>query len=240
MFSIIVYARNREIDILDTHREITRALLQSAAKDSDFEIILVDDQSKDSTYEVMLSIQATATNIKVLRTGSESGINAAIMEGVREAKGESVFAIPGHNMFHSEQLLKIMENMSPNGVVLGYRNNLFVSRPPLKFIGSRLLLHFYRILVFGDVIDVHGLNSYPKKLLLDVAKYPLGHGFHMIPVTLAIAKQLRINQVPIQVSPHHKHRSSKRLSDNWPSLNAIKEVIGQLMTCRKIKREYLN
>jgi glycosyltransferase involved in cell wall biosynthesis len=238
MISIIIYARDREFDVKDTYFEVLKACEISQVKN--YEIILVDDSSEDATYLCMQNLSFSNKNTSVYQTEESTGINAAILTGFKKSKGEIIFPIPGHNMFNSEAISKILEFSNPNKIILGFRTNLRASRPPIKYLSSFILLNFYKLIINRKIIDIHGLNSYPSFLIEKTRKYKLGHGFHMIPITLGLALNCVILQIPIAVNPNHKSRTSKKFQDNWPSLKSIFAVIRQLSTSFGIKKNLIS
>lgn len=234
MISIIIYARDRENDVSDTYSTVLRACIISNV--GSYEIVLIDDFSKDSTLLRMQNLAADNRFTSVYQTEVGSGINAAILTGFARSTGEIIFPIPGHNMFDSEAIAKVLRFSHDKKIVLGYRENLLKSRPPIKYLSSRLLLKFYKRMIYKDITDIHGLNSYPRDLIEKSTNFKLGHGFHMIPITLGVSFDYEIIQVPIAVNPHHKNRSSKKLKDNWPSFKSILAVAQQLLISLEIKK----
>ena len=234
MISLIIYARDRENDVMDTFTAVREACHSSGI--SDYEVIFVSDRSVDSTLELMQFLSRDTKNVYVCETKILFGINEAILLGLSKSKGDIVFPIPGHNMFDAEAIATVLKNSEINRIVLGYRDNLFHARPPLKFLSSRLLLAIYKLFVFSDLKDIHGLNSYPKELIVKAQTYKLGHGFHMIPLTLARFSDFEIYQIGINVSLDHKSRPSKKLKDNWPSIKSAFAVVKQIFICSQIKK----
>ena len=234
MISIIIYARDRENDLQDTFLSVRKACIE--AEVDNYEVILVNDRSVDSTLQQMNVLAREFKNVEVCETVNAFGINEAIMSGFTKSQGQVIFPIPGHNMFDVNAIKTILRNSRENRIVLGYRDNLFTSRPPLKYFASRLLRAAYGILVFSDLKDIHGLNSYPAGLIFRAQSYKLGHGFHMIPLTLAKTLNYEIFQVGVDVSLSHKRRKSKKFNDNWPSIKSVLEVIEQLYVSSRIKK----
>ncbi|NBP04118.1 MAG: hypothetical protein EBU90_29295 [Proteobacteria bacterium] len=138
-------------------------------------------------------------------------------------------------MFGPEAISRVLGNSNLDHVVLGCRRNLYKNRPLLKYISSKLLLAGYHAFVYNFVKDIHGLNSYPRDLIELSKGYTLGHGFHMIPITLAIRQNFKIMQIGIDIELGHKKRKGKKISANWPSLKSVNSVTRQLLLCRYIK-----
>jgi glycosyltransferase involved in cell wall biosynthesis len=234
LISIIIYARDRENDLRDTFLSVRKACIQ--AEVDNYEVVLVNDRSVDSTFQQMKALASEFKNIEVCQTVNAFGINEAIMSGFAKSQGQIIFPIPGHNMFDVKAIETILRNSRENRIVVGYRSNLFTSRPPLKYFASRLLGAAYSTLVFNDLKDIHGLNSYPAGLIFLAQSYKLGHGFHMIPLTIAKTLNYEIFQVGIEVSLSHKRRKAKKFNDNWPSIKSVLAVVEQLYVSWRIKK----
>jgi len=52
---------------------------------SDYHVIIVDDNSPDGTASVVLEMQRPSAFIHVLRRPAKSGIGSAVMDGIKEA-----------------------------------------------------------------------------------------------------------------------------------------------------------
>lgn len=233
LISFIVFAQNEELNIEKTFKNIVEGIQSSEI--SEFEIILVDDHSKDLTYLKMQELERLYPNTKAIRSENEIGIANSILAGFNRSLGEIIIPIPGHNMFGAESISRVSGNSRLDHVVLGFRSNLYKTRPLLKYISSKLLLAGYHLIAYNCVKDIHGLNSYPRNLIELSKDYTLGHGFHMIPVTLAIKKNYKIFKINIDIISGHKQRKGKEINANWPSFRSVISVIRQLRLCRYIK-----
>lgn len=89
--SVVVPARNEAGNIGPLIDEIVAAL----AERGDFEIIIIDDGSTDSTGQEVLAKAAVLPEVRLLRHPTSAGQSAAIHSGVRAAKGEIVCMLDG-------------------------------------------------------------------------------------------------------------------------------------------------
>lgn len=78
-----IYKAEKFLDKLVS--EIQKAV---AILDVDYEIILVDDRSRDNSWEIMKSLSSSNPNIKSIRLSRNFGQHPAIMAGLSQAKGE--------------------------------------------------------------------------------------------------------------------------------------------------------
>lgn len=102
LISVIIPAYNEEKYILKT---IT-AILQWPIKIHD--VIVVDDGSSDSTYEILEEINKKYEVLKIIRLHENSGKGNALMEGIKEARGNIYFFLDadlGESAIHAVKLL---------------------------------------------------------------------------------------------------------------------------------------
>ncbi|HOC97311.1 MAG TPA: glycosyltransferase family 2 protein, partial [Candidatus Pacearchaeota archaeon] len=91
---------------------------------SNFELIVVDDCSKDNTFEVVKSIEDE--RVKVLRHRNNKGGSAARNTGIKEAKGEYIAFLDDDDEWLSEKVekqvkyLRSKDSSLYKGVVCSY------------------------------------------------------------------------------------------------------------------------
>ena len=98
--SVIVPAYNEEIYI---GRCLRSLLNQSILKDN-YEIIVVDDNSNDNTFEV---IKLYIDKIKYLKNSKNQGLPYSLNVGIKNAKGNFVVRVDSDDYVHSD-FLKIL------------------------------------------------------------------------------------------------------------------------------------
>jgi dolichol-phosphate mannosyltransferase len=88
--SVIVPCYNEQEVIEHTHRRLVDALSEITP---DFEIIYVDDGSRDRTAELLHDIQAASPQARVIRLARNFGHQIAVTAGVEYATGQAVVLI---------------------------------------------------------------------------------------------------------------------------------------------------
>ena len=83
--SIVVPAYNEALRIPPTLARLHAFLSQQPLS---YEIVVVDDGSKDDTCDVVLSHKATVSNLRLVRQPVNRGKGAAVRRGMLEARGE--------------------------------------------------------------------------------------------------------------------------------------------------------
>ncbi len=89
----------------------------------DFEVIVVNDGSRDNTAEVLVELQKKyGTRLRVVTHPENRGYGAALRSGFAAATKELVFYTDGDGQYDPGELPKLMEQMGPDvGLVNGYK-----------------------------------------------------------------------------------------------------------------------
>lgn len=88
MISIVIPAYNEAKTL---HHNICEII--NHVKNYDYEMILVDDGSKDDTWNIITSLSNEYNNVKGVRFSKNFGKEAALLAGVTEAKGDAIITM---------------------------------------------------------------------------------------------------------------------------------------------------
>ena len=101
--------------------EKTRDVLSAAGRD--FEILVVDDGSKDSTPQVLEQLQARYGSVfRGIRHPENRGYGAALRSGFAAARKELVFYTDGDSQYDPGELRLLLDRMEPSlGLVNGFK-----------------------------------------------------------------------------------------------------------------------
>jgi dolichol-phosphate mannosyltransferase len=88
--SIVVPCFNEEAVIQETHRRLTDTLSYLGCR---YEIVYVDDGSRDRTFVILKSIQATDEAVRVLSFSRNFGHQMAVSAGLDHAQGDAIVLI---------------------------------------------------------------------------------------------------------------------------------------------------
>ena len=96
VLSVVVPVFNERDNVTPLIDEITAALRGHALlKGGDFEIVYVDDHSRDDTLAVLDGLKATTPELRVLHHVSQSGQSTAVRNGVKAARGAWIATLDG-------------------------------------------------------------------------------------------------------------------------------------------------
>ncbi len=87
-----------------------------------FEIDVVDDGSRDSTYAVLEERRRRDPRVRVLRHGRNLGYGAALRSGFAQARGRRILLSDSDGQFCIEEIDSLWRKRGEADLVLGYRN----------------------------------------------------------------------------------------------------------------------
>jgi glycosyltransferase involved in cell wall biosynthesis len=99
--------------------EKTAAVLSRIA--GEWEVIIVNDGSKDKTAEVARGLEAKDARFRLVDHGVNQGYGAAVKSGFKAARHEWVFFTDGDGQFDVDELEGFTSLMEKNDLVIGYR-----------------------------------------------------------------------------------------------------------------------
>ena len=126
--SVVVPVFNEQDNVAPLVAEILAALRGRAADDGgDFEIVYVDDHSRDGTFDALQRLRAATPELRVLRHAVQSGQSTAIRNGVKAARGAWIATLDGDGQNDPADIPKLLAQraQSPGAVKLfaGWRVN---------------------------------------------------------------------------------------------------------------------
>ena len=113
--SVIIALNNEENNIVNLYSRIREVLgLVGGA----YELILVDDGSRDETYSKILAIHHSDVNVNVIRLGKKVGQILALLAGIHYSSGSTVVTMDGDLQHLPEDIPKFLENISQGYVIV--------------------------------------------------------------------------------------------------------------------------
>ncbi|AAM04605.1 TPA: glycosyltransferase family 2 protein [Methanosarcina acetivorans] len=204
--SVVIPAYNEEENIEPCYREITSALEPLGIN---YEIIFVDDGSKDSTFKELQNLSKNDNKLKVIKFRKNFGQSAALRAGLDHAAGRIIVTMDADLQNDPKDIPKLLEKLEKEDldVVCGWR---FDRKDPLskKFVSkfaNRLRTRFT-----GETIHDSGctLRAYVKESTEDLELYGELHRY--IPAMLSW-KGYRIGEI----KTNHRERKYGKTKYDW-------------------------
>ncbi len=119
--TVVVPCYNEAPFILDTIDQVAAAAAES--KIAAFEILVIDDCSKDESPALVAKRAKTQSFVKLVRNARNLGFGGAYKEGVRRASGEYVIIVPGDNCFPSRSIAGVLGKLGTADIVIPFTVN---------------------------------------------------------------------------------------------------------------------
>lgn len=168
--SVVVPLYNEEGNVLELHKKILESL-QKLGKS--FEIIFVDDGSKDKTVEMAENISP----LVLIKFRKNFGQTAAFDAGIKNAKGDIIITMDGDLQNDPDDISLLIEKMNEGfDVVSGWR---FKRKDSLsKHLSSRAANLLRKILIQDKIHDSGcSLKAYKRECFSEVDLFGEMHRF---------------------------------------------------------------
>jgi glycosyltransferase involved in cell wall biosynthesis len=172
-----------------------------------FEIIVVDDGSRDRSAAVVEAHRRSDPRIRLLRHPTNRGYGAALRSGLRAARGELVFFSDADLQFDLGELSRLLEHTEGTTLVLGYR------APRRDPVGRRVLAFCWGMLVrvlFGlRVRDIDcAFKVFHRSVLEALTIESIGAFVNTELLVRATRAGFRIVEVPVSHRPRRAGRAT--------------------------------
>jgi dolichyl-phosphate beta-glucosyltransferase len=216
--SVIIPAYNEEGRITKTLVEIDSYLKKQSY---DYEIIVVNDGSKDLTAETVKKMSSLIANLKLIDNKINQGKGAVVRQGMLEGKGEYRLFTDADNSTSIEQIEKIWPEFEKGyDIVIGSRDvKGAVLDPPQPFLRRMILGEGFKLLrkiLVGlwEIKDTQcGFKCFKKEVAEKVFPKCKINRFAFDPEILVIAKKMgyKIKEIPV----YWKNAPESKVKPKW-------------------------
>ncbi|HZQ90988.1 MAG TPA: glycosyltransferase family 2 protein [Terriglobales bacterium] len=192
-YSIVVPFHNEEENVTELYDRL-KVVMESVGET--FELVFVDDGSKDRTFYLLKEIAAVDSRVVVVKLGRNFGQTSALAAGFDHARGDYVIAMDGDLQHDPNDIPRFVEKINEGyDIVSGWRrrriDNFWMRRVP-SAVANWLMARLSGVAIhdFGTTF-----KAYRRELLHQVPLYGELHRF--IPA-LASWHGAAICEIPIQ------------------------------------------
>jgi len=198
----------------------------------DWELVLVDDGSRDRTPAIMRTLAARDPRVVAVFFRANCGQTAALAAGVRQARGRLVATLDADLQNDPAEVPRLIDALGDHDAIVGYRarrQDSFVRR------ASSRIANGIRNRISGDRIRDTGcsLKVFRSEALATV---PWFEGMHRFLPTLLRYRGFRVAEVAVSHHPRHAGKSKYGISNRaW---RAFKDLLAvRWMRGRMIRSE---
>lgn len=128
--TIIVPNYNAETTLL---RAVRSALDQTMR---DIEVIVVDDASADSSWEIVTTLACEDPRLRAIRNKQNCGKPIGMNRAIALARGEWLAVLDADDWYHRDRMAKLVSLAEAHGADMAADNQLFYDAAAKKFIGN--------------------------------------------------------------------------------------------------------
>ncbi len=202
--SLVLPAYNEQESIAQAILEADAAL---NACTSDYEILVVDDGSKDQTSEIVSQIAAGNPRVRLLKQEGNQGYGAALARGFREAKMDLVSFTDSDCQFDLTELQHHIALARKHDVVCGYRIDR--QDPWIRKVYSGVYNMIVRTLLGTGVRDVDcALKVFRREVIQNIDIETSGFFVNSEVITKARIAGHSVVEVGVTHRPRHAGEST--------------------------------
>ncbi len=196
----------------------------------DFEIIIVDDGSKDATGRLADGLAARDARVRVVHHARRRGYGAALRAGISEANKQFIWCLDADGQYDPTDLTLLAQFDDAYDLVAGYRSRR--ADPFLRRLLSRVYRLLIRILVGVEARDPNcGFKLYRASTLKSLPLSAMGR-FVQVEILARLGER---GSVITEVSVQHTARHAGR--QTGARLGTIVQMARELAAFRKRRRE---
>jgi glycosyltransferase involved in cell wall biosynthesis len=196
----------------------------------DFEIIIVDDGSKDATSRLADGLAARDARVRVVHHAQRHGYGAALRAGIAEAGKQFIWCLDADGQYNPTDLTHLAQFDDAYDLVAGYRARR--ADPLLRRLLSRIYRMLVRVSLGVKARDPNcGFKLYRASTLKSLPLSAMGR-FVQVEI-LARLKERGSSMTEVNVQHTARHAGQQ----SGARLGAIVQMIRELAAFRKRRRE---
>lgn len=226
--SIVIPAYNEEKRLPRTLDKII-AYLSQYCKES-YEIIIVDDGSRDRTAEIVGGYAKKYPFMHLIKKAGNAGRGAAVRDGIKEATGEIILETDADGSVEEEAILRFLNFFEKNkdvDVIIGSRNmagaEILTPQPFLRVFLGYGFLYLARILFNWSITDFTlGFKMFRQEAAKDIFAHQLDNQYlaEAEIVVVAGSRNWRLKELPVFWTDFRESKVHP-LRDSWRSLSGM-------------------
>jgi len=168
LLSVVIPAKDEEKCVAAT---VEHLHVELSLRHVPHEIIVVDDGSRDRTWEVLSELAGRVSELRAIQNNFESGFGRAVIRGLDNIRGDAVVIMMADESDDCRDVVRYWEKLNEGyDCVFGSRfmkGGGLIDYPPLKLIINRLANFFLRILFNIKLNDTTNAFKAYRKIVID-------------------------------------------------------------------------
>jgi dolichol-phosphate mannosyltransferase len=225
--SLVIPVYNEEDNIKPLIVELREVL---AALGRSYEIIFVDDGSRDRSFEILQETASQDPLIRIIRFKKNAGQTAAFDAGFKDAQGDIVVTMDADLQNDPHDIPRLVEKIGEFDIVCGWRHER--KDPWIKIVSSKIANFVRNKLSQEEIVDTGcSLKAYKRECL---QRLKLFNGLHRFLPTLAKMEGCTVTQVKVN------HRPRRFGTTKYTISNRMVRAFADLLAVRWMKKRHLD
>ena len=188
-----------EEEIIESSVAINLELLRQS--NLDFEILIIDDGSKDRSAKIIDDCFASVPEIKVIHKSQNGGIGSAMKLGIAHAQKDFILCVPADSPLTEEILSAFISASDKADIIVSYRTERKGYSLRMKF--NSVVFQILVRNIFGiQLRDFNWIHMYHRKIFSENGIQITSKGVFMLAEVLIAAKRkgVSIFEIPVKSS----------------------------------------
>ena len=175
LISVVVPFYNEEENVALVAERVAAAL--DSLEGYDYECLFVNDGSTDATREKIESVSAVNPNIRLVQLVKNQGQSAALLAGMRSARGIYILTIDGYLQNDPADFPRIIEMLNDVDCVCGYRKKRNDSA--VRRVSSRIANTVRRAVLSDGIRDTGcGTKGFRRECVPHIIPFNGSHRYY--------------------------------------------------------------
>ena len=226
--SVVIPVYNEEDNLAPLWTELAAVL---AAVGLPFEVIFVDDGSRDRSAEIIRGFREADPRVRLVRLKANAGETAANDAGFKAARGRWVVTMDADLQNDPHDIPALLSYLDEWDAVTGWRVNRGTGDSVVRRLSSRIA-NRVRNALSGETIQDSGctFRAFRRECLRGLVLY---RGFHRFIPTLLKMRGYRVLEVPVN------HRPRRAGQSKYGIMNRAFVAFADLLAVRWMKNRLL-
>jgi dolichol-phosphate mannosyltransferase len=224
LVTVVVLAYNEAENLPQAVGEIVAELKRLAI---DWELLIVNDGSKDDTGALAENLAAAESRIRVIHHPENLGLGGGYRTGFGAARGQWVTFFPADCQFPARIISQFLAKKDEADLVLGYVNRREGLSERVLSAGERLLYRAF----FGSFPRFQGIFLIRKEVLSSLTLHSRGRGWGIVMEMVLRAERQGFRlvsektEVRARLSGHSKVKNVRTILANFKQLIELRRVL---------------
>lgn len=196
--SVLVPAKDEAENLPAFMEQAARAF---GSAPGNYEVIVIDDGSIDSTWSVLSSLVDQYPFLHAVRHRARRGIAESLRTGYLNSRGSVLVFYPADLQYKPEDIPRLVEPIvnGSTDIVTGYKQGEY-EKAFVSGIYNRLSRSLFKV----PVRDLNGVKAYRREVMEAIPARP---DWHRYMIVMAVAQGFTVSEIPVPLYPRTAGKS---------------------------------